>query len=71
MNDQDWGAPESEILETIRRVQKSDSQAVIAHIVSVEGSAYRRPGAKMVVSERSVCGGKLRHVILCHGSEVG
>ncbi len=54
MNDQDWGAPESEILETIRRVQKSDSQAVIAHIVSVEGSAYRRPGAKMVVSENRV-----------------
>ena len=54
MNDQDWGAPESEIIETIRRVQKSDSQAVIAHIVSVEGSAYRRPGAKMVVSENRV-----------------
>ena len=54
MNDQDWGAPESEILETIRRVQKSNSQAVIAHVVSVEGSAYRRPGAKMVVSENRV-----------------
>ena len=54
MNDQDWGAPESEILETIRRVQKSDSQAVIAHIVNVEGSAYRRPGAKMVVFENRV-----------------
>lgn len=54
MKDQTWSAPETEIFETIRRAQNSDSQAVIAHIVGVEGNAYRRPGAKMVVSENRV-----------------
>jgi xanthine dehydrogenase accessory factor len=51
MSERDWSAPETEVLQRIRRVLESDERAVLATIIDVEGSAYRRPGAKMVVPE--------------------
>lgn len=47
----DWSVPETAVMTAIRRALDGDEGAVLATIVAVEGSAYRRPGAKMVVSE--------------------
>ncbi|MFB6310312.1 MAG: XdhC family protein [Salinirussus sp.] len=55
----DWSAPESDVLATIRDVLESGDRAVLATIVDVEGSAYRRPGAKMIVREE---GGGIGHI---------
>jgi xanthine dehydrogenase accessory factor len=51
MSDSDWSAPETEVLDRARDVLDGDERGVLATIVDVEGSAYRRPGAKMVVPE--------------------
>lgn len=42
-----WSDPEIEIFDRIRTVEKGTG--VLATIVDVEGNAYRRPGAKMVI----------------------
>jgi xanthine dehydrogenase accessory factor len=47
----DWSAPESDVLATIEDALAADDRAALATIIDVEGSAYRRPGAKMVVRE--------------------
>ena len=47
----DWSAPESDVLATIRDTLESGDRAALATIIDVEGSAYRRPGAKMLVRE--------------------
>jgi xanthine dehydrogenase accessory factor len=57
--DGDWSAPETEVLDRVARILESDRRGVLATIVAVEGSAYRRPGAKMVVPEG---GGGVGHV---------
>lgn len=49
MNKDEWSVPENEVLSTIAASVREDSEAVLATIVSVEGSAYRRPGAKMLI----------------------
>ena len=51
MSEQDWSVPETEVLTSIRTLLDEDRDAVVATVVSVEGSAYRRPGAKMLVEE--------------------
>ncbi|MCU4742045.1 XdhC family protein [Natronoglomus mannanivorans] len=55
MTDSTWTDPESELLERIRdrlggesEGEDEDTTAVLATLVDVEGSAYRRPGAKML-----------------------
>lgn len=49
--DEDWSVPETAVMSAIERSLDVDGEAVLATIVDVEGNAYRRPGAKMVVSE--------------------
>ncbi len=51
MDEPDWGVPESEVLSRIDELHAADGRAVLATVVGVEGSAYRRPGAKMIVEE--------------------
>lgn len=51
MTNSDWSVPESAVLHSVRDVLDGDGQGVLATIVDVEGSAYRRPGAKMVIPE--------------------
>lgn len=49
MIDTDWSASETDVIESARQYVRDDSSAMLATIVGVEGSAYRRPGAKMVI----------------------
>ncbi|MFB6254239.1 MAG: XdhC family protein [Halobacteriaceae archaeon] len=51
IDDSNWSIPETEVLERVRDILDSQKQGVLATIIDVEGSAYRRPGAKMIVSE--------------------
>jgi xanthine dehydrogenase accessory factor len=51
MKDSDWSVPESAVLHSVRDVLDGDGRGVLATIIDVEGSAYRRPGAKMVIPE--------------------
>jgi xanthine dehydrogenase accessory factor len=51
MNDTNWSVPESEVLNSIRETLDGEGRGVLATIIDVEGSAYRRPGAKMVIPE--------------------
>jgi xanthine dehydrogenase accessory factor len=57
--DGDWSAPETEVLDRVGAILDGDGRGVLATIVAVEGSAYRRPGAKMVIPEG---GGGVGHV---------
>ncbi|MWV38409.1 XdhC family protein [Natrialba sp. INN-245] len=45
-----WSASETNVMDAITKIVRSDREAVLATIVDVEGNAYRRPGAKMVVT---------------------
>ena len=45
-----WSASETDVMDTIGTIVEDDREAVLATIVDVEGNAYRRPGAKMVVT---------------------
>jgi xanthine dehydrogenase accessory factor len=49
MMDSNWSVPETAVVDTVRETLAADEPAVLATIVGVEGSAYRQPGAKMVV----------------------
>ena len=49
MPDPDWGAGDAAVLESLRGHLEAGRDAVVATVVSVEGSAYRRPGAKMLL----------------------
>ncbi|MFC4988871.1 XdhC family protein [Saliphagus infecundisoli] len=64
----DWSAPSADVLARIREVRRAGREAVVATVVAVEGSAYRRPGAKMVVDRE---GGGFGHITAgCLESEV-
>ena len=56
MTTSDWSVPETEVLDAIV-AGITDQQAVLATVVAVDGSAYRRPGAKMVIADDSDCVG--------------
>ncbi|MXR52829.1 XdhC/CoxI family protein [Halovenus sp. WSH3] len=51
MSDSDWSVPESEVLQGVEEILDGEHRGVLATIIAVEGSAYRRPGAKMVIPE--------------------
>lgn len=51
MTDSDWSVPESEVLQGVEEILNGSHRGVLATIIDVEGSAYRRPGAKMVIPE--------------------
>lgn len=46
----EWGAPETGVLTRANALLSENRNAAIATLVNVDGSAYRRPGAKVVVS---------------------
>jgi xanthine dehydrogenase accessory factor len=49
--DANWSVPETEVLARAREILDGDRRGVLATVIRVEGSAYRRPGAKMVIPE--------------------
>jgi xanthine dehydrogenase accessory factor len=49
--DNNWSVPHTEVMRAARRFIEEDRRGVLATIVGVEGSAYRRPGAKMIIPE--------------------
>lgn len=49
MADDGWSVPESAVYAAAREHLDADDPAVLATVVDVEGNAYRRPGAKMLV----------------------
>jgi len=48
--DREWSAPETAVMASIRDAIDAGDAPVLATIVGVEGSAYRGPGAKMLVA---------------------
>jgi xanthine dehydrogenase accessory factor len=46
----DWGLSGTAVIERMADVITSDQQAAVATVVNVEGSAYRGPGAKMLIT---------------------
>lgn len=49
MRTNDWSVSEPTILETVGSLIESNRDGVLATIVDVEGNAYRRPGAKLLI----------------------
>ena len=49
MSQRDRSVTEKAVLDAVRDAVADDRPAVVATVVDVEGSAYRRPGAKMLV----------------------
>ena len=49
MSTSDWSVPETDVFDRIRAALEEDTDAVLATVTAVEGSAYRRPGAKMLL----------------------
>jgi xanthine dehydrogenase accessory factor len=49
MSASDWSVPETDVFDRIRTTIDDGSPAVLATVTAVEGSAYRRPGAKMLL----------------------
>ncbi|SDY94043.1 xanthine dehydrogenase accessory factor [Halopenitus persicus] len=45
----EWSLPETELFDRIRSSLDEDVDAVLVTVIDVEGSAYRRPGAKMLI----------------------
>ncbi|APW96897.1 cytochrome oxidase I [Halobiforma lacisalsi AJ5] len=53
-----WGVPRLELFERLERSLEGDGERAVATVVGVDGSAYRRPGAKMLLgSDGSTYGG--------------
>lgn len=50
-DDTTWSVPRTDVMRAARRFLAEDRRGVLATIVGVEGSAYRRPGAKMIIPE--------------------
>jgi xanthine dehydrogenase accessory factor len=51
MTDTNWEMAEADVLAAIGDALDGESDAVLATVIDVEGSAYRRPGAKMLIDE--------------------
>ena len=72
--DQEWSAPETAVMASIRDAIESEESTVLATIVGVEGSAYRGPGAKMLVAGDtgvgSITAGCLESVLIDLAAEV-
>jgi xanthine dehydrogenase accessory factor len=49
MSQSEWSIPETDVFDRIRMTLETGSEAVLATVTAVEGSAYRRPGAKMLL----------------------
>ncbi|SDR42740.1 XdhC family protein [Natronobacterium texcoconense] len=51
MTASNWSVPETEVVQRVRERVETTETDVLATIVDVEGNAYRRPGAKMLLDE--------------------
>ena len=51
MTRSNWSVPETEVVQRVHERLDGDGTDVLATIVDVEGNAYRRPGAKMLLDE--------------------
>ncbi|MEF8778788.1 MAG: XdhC family protein [Natronomonas sp.] len=51
MSESNWSVPETEVVQRIHERLDADGADVLATIVDVEGNAYRRPGAKMLIDD--------------------
>ncbi|WP_121820121.1 XdhC family protein [Halostella salina] len=49
MSESNWSVPETEVVQRIADRLDAEGTDVLATIVDVEGNAYRRPGAKMLL----------------------
>ncbi|MFD1571617.1 XdhC family protein [Halorubrum laminariae] len=56
MSESNWSVPETEVVQRVRDRLDADGTDVLATIVGVEGSAYRRPGAKMLLDDEGGVG---------------
>ncbi len=70
----DWSVPETEVLDAIGDAI-DERRAVLATVVDVEGNAYRRPGAKMVIADEgdgvgSITAGCLEDEVLALAEDV-
>ncbi len=70
----DWSVPETEVMDAIDDAI-GEQGAVLATVVDVEGNAYRRPGAKMVIADEgdgvgSITAGCLEDEVLALAEEV-
>jgi xanthine dehydrogenase accessory factor len=75
MTQSNWSVPETEVVQQIRDRLDGDGTDVLATIVDVEGNAYRRPGAKMLLDEGgagvgSITAGCLEDELLSVGDRV-
>jgi len=75
MTRDNWSVPETEVLQRVRDRLDGDSTDVLATIVDVDGNAYRRPGAKMLLDEAggglgSITAGCLEDELISVGGEV-
>jgi xanthine dehydrogenase accessory factor len=50
MSASEWSVPESNVMAGALAALDEGREAVLATVVDIEGSAYRRPGAKMVIT---------------------
>ena len=69
-----WSVPETEVMDAIGDAIDGE-QAVLATVVGVEGNAYRRPGAKMVIADEgdgigSITAGCLEDEVLALAADV-
>jgi len=46
-----------DVLDAAQEVESGGKAAILATVVEVEGSAYRRPGARMLITEEGWCAG--------------
>ncbi|RQG91100.1 XdhC/CoxI family protein [Natrarchaeobius halalkaliphilus] len=46
-----WSVPETEVVQRVHQRLEADGSDVLATIVDVDGNAYRRPGAKMLLDD--------------------
>jgi len=51
-----WNVPETAIFERLASALETGESAAVATVVAVEGSAYRRPGAKMFLTADTAAG---------------
>jgi xanthine dehydrogenase accessory factor len=70
----DWSVPETEVMDAIGDAI-NDRRAVLATVVDVQGNAYRRPGAKMVIADEgdgigSITAGCLEDEVLALAEDV-
>jgi len=54
MSESQWSVPETEVLQRIHDRLDGAETDVLATIVDVDGNAYRRPGAKMLLDEEGM-----------------